>query len=575
MQLGDFFEVKSEPASGETSELTLINRLFRLTVLAGAVKFEADTSELFVASGYPFIWRRDQTADFSFDMAPGAVRTPGRTLIRLRTAELGLITIGADTEPNRLAALDRPRSFFDFLRKEYEVNLLLDGDEAAPRRGQLGFGVNLATIDSDQERPVWLDPNRMAPVSGLVETLRRLKPETLRFDYEIGRNEGLAAVYFDLCRAVGAAPYFRVDAKRFSTADLDGLAEKLRPGLDRRAFETVYLEIDVQGFSDVSCDSAGVDQAAERIQALSDRFRRMVGNGKTLISGIDGVRALSNDRVMLFFENLFATAVHAVDYVGVSWLFPGPGGWATDASDVDSAAIFAYGAERLKRLARRLFSDIPDPLTKPIVLTSWRYFRASDDAARYETVDRLADGFYYATVLDALNGDACFRLQLMDLPALTRRNSAGALEEGIGALALRLTARQCATRIAWRVVRDEPLPGARSAGIPGLVEALDVPDATLSATRSTDRKRVYLILQNRHPKKRLYARVHFANLPDLRPVKARIIRAGTGGTIRRFFENAASPPTMKELDMQRYRLMDRVNLDIPPQSIVSMELCAE
>lgn len=575
MQLQDFFEKNIVPGSGTGSKITLVNRLFRVTVLSGVLKVNDETSDLQSESGYPFCWRRDETAVFRFASEGMAPAVSDCLQVRLQTAELGLITIGAASESSVLKALDRPRPFFDFLRKDYEVNLLLDGDEAAPQRTQLGFGVNLAEIDADEERPIWLDSKQMTPAAGLAETLRRLNAETLRFNFEPGQSNTLTTAALELCRTAGAAPYFRIDAVRFSEADLDRLCGLLRTGMEQGDFQPAYLEIDVQGFFAQPEGCGAVEAASERIRSFSDRFRDAVAGGKTLIGGLDGVRALANDRMMLFYENLMAMAAHAVDFIGVSWLFPGPDGWATEASAVDSAAIFATGTERLKRLAAQLFADIPGPLAKPLVLTSWRYFRASDDPARYEIRPRQADGFYIVSVLNALSDDDRFRLQLMDLSALVRRTDTGAIAEGIGAMSLRLTAERFETRIAWRVVRDEPLPGARSEGIPGLVDALDAADVAMSATRSRDRKHVTLIVQNRHPKKRLYARVHFARLPDLRPVRARIIRAGDSNPIRRFFAQNAAAPIFKELDLPRYRLMDHVNLDIPPQSMASMELRAD
>ena len=73
----------------------------------------------------------------------------------------------------------------------------------------------------------------------------------------------------------------------------------------------------------------------------------------------------------------------------------------------------------------------------------------------------------------------------------------------------------------------------------------------------------------------LFARVHFAHLPDLRPTAARNLRGGSGLRIARLFQPRVAAPVLKDVSLLRYRPMDHVNLDIPPLGMVSMTLTDE
>lgn len=450
---------------------------------------------------------------------------------------------------NRIARLERPRSFFDFLKKEYEVNLLLDGDAILRSGEPLSFGVNL---DMD-----WRESGGTTVQPKVLQLLRELKPTALR--YEIGADFAWIEPYLTLCRMVSAAPYLSLDVSRFEVNALTPVLDELRKAKDVGDIETVYVELNVRGL--ISEADHSVETAAERVVNFSETLRAMDLERCLILSGVDLLENFSR----LWFQNLISVCAYAVDRIGFNWTIPGGKAAPSDASATDSAVIYAAAVERLIRLTKKLYTDIPEPLTKPVVLTSWAYARPGKPNHR-------ADAFYSATVLDALAAEPRFSIQCLDLSAMLTRGAKGDWEETTTSFALRLNQNHFASRIGWRVVRDEPVPSVHSDGLPGIVDPFEVPDVAMSASRSSDRTKIRLTVQNRHPRKRLYLRVHFANLPEMRPTHAQVIRAGTGAFPLRYFENQDSRPTLKSIAMPKYRPMDHVNIDLPPLGLIQMEL---
>lgn len=557
MNLNEYFDICAERGNGAAETgLTVVNRFYRVTITGAAIADGGATEQLIPEAGFPFVLENGGQA--RFNLPPGNGEWTGAT-VRLTTAEFGVLSIGAAAAPNRLAALERQRSFFDIFRKEYEVNLLLDGDEVLRGGSPLSFGVNLESFDAAPDRPIWYDPVEMRLAEGLAETLRELNPAAVRFDIGSGRPAAVLSLFFDLCRSVGAAPYLKADGE-WAGGKIDAAIASFAGSLERGAaagdFDQGWFELEVGDEPEKAV------AAAERIRA---RFPWM-----KIVFSCD---AAAQERSLRRFQEILASCADAADAVGVPWRFPGPAGWESDASDADAAAIFGMGAGRLVRTANRLFSDIPEP--KPMILTSWRYFRAPDERDPLRTWDRSADGFFYLSALASLAANSRFGLLLMDLPAVVRQGADGRVHEAIGALVWRMASDRLETQLGWRSVRDEPLPNARCEGIPGLIEAGDVPDVMMSATRSLNRQRLHLLVQNLNPGKRLFARVHFAHLPDLRPTAARNLRGGSGLRIARLFQPRAAAPVLKDVSLPRYRPMDHVNLDIPPLGMVSMTLTDE
>ncbi len=557
MNLNEYFDICAERGNGATETgLTVVNRFYRVTITGAAIADGGATGQLIPKAGFPFVLENGGQA--RFNLPPWNGEWTGAT-VRLTTAEFGVLSIGAAAAPNRLAALERPRSFFDIFRKEYEVNLLLDGDEVLRGGSPLSFGVNLESFDAAPDRPIWYDPVEMRLTEGLVEMLRELNPAAVRFDIGSGRPAAVLSLFFDLCRSVGAAPYLKADGE-WAGGKIDAAIASFAGSLERGAaagdFDQGWFELEVGDEPEKAV------AAAERIRA---RFPWM-----KIVFSCD---AAAQECSLRRFQEILASCADAADAVGVPWRFPGPAGWESDASDADAAAIFGMGAGRLVRTANRLFSDIPEP--KPMILTGWRYFRAPDERDPLRTWDRPADGFFYLSALASLAANSRFGLLLMDLPAVVRQGADGRVHEAIGALVWRMASDRLETQLGWRSVRDEPLPNARCEGIPGLIEAGDVPDVMMSATRSLNRQRLHLLVQNLNPGKRLFARVHFAHLPDLRPTAARNLRGGSGLRIARLFQPRAAAPVLKDVLLPRYRPMDHVNLDIPPLGMVSMTLTDE
>lgn len=557
MNLNDYFDIGAGREDGAAATgLTVVNRFYRVTVTGAAIAAGGETGPLVPEAGFPLVLENGGRA--RFNLPPGQREWTGAT-VRLTTAEFGVLSLGAVAAPNRLAALERTRSFFDIFRKEYEVNLLLDGDEVLRGGSPLSFGVNLESFDAAPDRPLWYDPAEMRLAKGLAETLRELNPAAVRFDIGSGRPAAVLSLFFDLCRSVGAAPYLKADGE-WAGGKIDAAIASFAGSLERGAaagdFDQGWFELEVGDEPEKAV------AAAERIRA---RFPWM-----KIVFSCD---AAAQERSLRRFQEILASCADAADAVGVPWRFPGPAGWESDASDADAAAIFGMGAGRLVRTANRLFSDIPEP--KPMILTGWRYFRAPDERDPLRTWDRPADGFFYLSALASLAANSRFGLLLMDLPAVVRQGADGRVHEAIGALVWRMASDRLETQLGWRSVRDEPLPNARCEGIPGLIEAGDVPDVMMSATRSLNRQRLHLLVQNLNPGKRLFARVHFAQLPDLRPTMARSLRGGNGRRIAGLFLTRAAAPVLKDVSLPRYRPMDHVNLDIPPLGMVSMTLTGE
>ena len=88
--------------------LTVVNRFYRVTVTGAAIAAGGETGPLVPEAGFPLVLENGGRA--RFNLPPGQREWTGAT-VRLTTTEFSVLSLGAVAAPNRLAALERPRSF--------------------------------------------------------------------------------------------------------------------------------------------------------------------------------------------------------------------------------------------------------------------------------------------------------------------------------------------------------------------------------------------------------------------------------------------------------------------------------
>lgn len=559
MKLWDYFDITQH--ENDRRVISLRNRFLPLTITGLTGRYNGKAVELMAVRRLPAHFTLNSDFDFR---TLSALDEPDRLTILLDTVELGRLVLSEQFEINRLASLERESGWQEIFRKQYEVNVLLLGDEVIRSDDRLAVGINFSSFENDRMQPEWLFGCTNKSEGQLLTSLRKVKPATLRFAVDKDTLLQLPA-FGTMCCRVDADPLVAVDLTCLTDEAILAALEPLFAGCDLDDFDTVSVELNVALFCGTEPET--IEVASSRIIGLSQKLRGRTAKTRIVVCGANP----DDDFGMVWNRNLIAACAHAFDFWGITWRSPGPAGWASDASPTDMAVVYGREASRLCRIADKLFKDIPQPLARPIVVTGWRYLRASNDALTYRVCDRKADSFFYDSAFAILSADKRFKLILADHDVVFRNSASGT--EAIGAYLMQLWNGRQAALIKVRSVRDEPFPTADSTGVPGLAEAGAIPEVQINATRSLDWKTVYLIVQNRHPKKRLLAKVHFAGLPDLAPVQAQIIRAGKyGGWLGKLFGSEDSLPTLHEIRMMPYRAMDHVNLDLPPLGIVAMRL---
>ncbi len=88
------------------------------------------------------------------------------------------------------------------------------------------------------------------------------------------------------------------------------------------------------------------------------------------------------------------------------------------------------------------------------------------------------------------------------------------------------------------------------------------------ASRSASADKLFLLVMNRHPRKRALVKVSFCGFDPMRPLRTKVLRSS--GDDAKFSFGYPENVRCGIVNMPKYKMMDHVNLDIPAAGIAML-----
>ncbi len=579
------FEIRFSPGNGD---LFIRNTLFPLTLsevriwgngqsIAGEI-FSGDTPvQISPATLYGWPLHGELRFKTSQPFSPECTAGTDNLKIEIETHEIGRILFGNDLPPNEIPAPTHPKRLFDFLHKTLNFSFILDGQDTRNRNSQFQTGFMLHWQTTPEARGQWMDPVSGEMREAAVALIHDLRPEVLSFRRAANADEVLQQRAYEnflrLCARFEASPHILIDLPDVEPAALPDLVRTAIEAVPAKDWWQPQRSWQVQLPGSIPSDATRRDELMTQLRLAAEKIKTADPEGSLILPGADP----RTEKGRLWNEALMKTCGELLDQISIPHIFPGIRGW--DEGNKQTAYALACGLpDEFEALVRNLsiqINALSDGKTIPLAISPWAYFKQSAASPdRYDAVYTKQDAFYFAAVLNRIFrqsdrigiASAGFLFDTMGLidSAENRywKNAPFHLFE-------MMNARQKIT-LNPQPYKEKEMPSFTWNGIPGIANSQTIPYVDVHASRSEDGKKLFLLVINRHPRKRALVRFDFMNLGQLRPVAATVLRAGridAANTVER-----QEAVYRKEIKLRNYRTMDHVNLDIAPSGIAGMLL---
>ncbi len=410
-----------------------------------------------------------------------------------------------------------------------------------------------------------------------VSLIKELRPELLCFPWATSADTALQQQaylnFLQLCSRFEASPHVIF---RLSDMDLSQIPEIIRTGIESVPGKTWWQpqrtwELSLPG--SVPAEETRRTALIDRIRSAAEMIKAADPQGILILPGTDP----RTEKGRLWNEYLLQTCAHCLDQIGISNVFPGIKGWG-GRDDKTAYALSCGLPDEFEALIRSLSAQAAaysDGRPVKLAVSPWAYFKQPANIPdRYETVYTKQDAFYFASVLNRIYHHTD---RIGTAVAGFLFGPMGFIDSADGQywktapfhLFEMMHSRQ---KIALppQTVKEKEVPSFTWDGIPGVANPQTIPYVDIHASRSEDGKQLFILVINRHPRKRALVRFDFMNLGMLRPVEATVLRAKRTGDTNT--EHRPEAVSRKEIKLRNYRAMDHVNLDIAPSGIGGMLL---
>ena len=454
------------------------------------------------------------------------------------------------------------RSIGDIFKREYEVRLSVNSRDTVSPSSEQQKGIALLSAEEDKI----FSSGNTAAIEETFALIREVQPEVLRFFAESPAYNR----WLSFCSKEGISPHlvFSSDAssEQLRTAAAECVSEMERHDLQQlpRYYEIAFS---TDGVS--LGDDGEINARVMKMKSCAEQLRAADPEGKIILGGITP-DSLNAGRAEAWNTVLMEQCAGVMDLLGVT-LFPQvPAGrtWNEDSDGIEAG--FALAEEirsTLQRLERQISRTAADSGIR-LAVTGWGPLQ--DD-----TRQKRQDCLFFSSVYKALRMGRGM-IGLFEAGPLFGRNGLLRFEEGkvfgdVFYHNMLITSDDLPVCLEVKEAEyEKPCPAYHYEGLPGTFDGADIKLLDCYASRSTDGKKLYLLLTNRTPFRRAVPRIRFYDLSDMHPAQACSMRSP-----KRLDENSASAPLnvyCKDVKLRKYRNMDHVTLDILQCSTVCMVL---
>ena len=435
-------------------------------------------------------------------------------------------------------------------------------------------------MDQADEWDRWLDQKSETFVPQLMSLLKELSPKvlTLILPVDYAKNPQVKPrlnAFLRLCGELEASPHLQfIVTDSFDSASCLATARQVLESVKPTAWWTPRYWFDFQLKNYYDADQVPSAQVMDTLTNISAEIHALNPQCSVILSGA----APATGSAVNWNKELASRFIESMDAFGFSWIYPGPKGWfeGKPGFELELASGLSGAFNQALRSTILMLDEISPEKSIPLALSPLSYFKmpAVPDSVPYQTESSKQDSFYQAAVVSQL-------LRFADQICLAAfgpvfgnggliRSEAGASwgSAGYHLQKVFLSVEDIILRV--KTIRDKELQTFEWAGVPGLIDARAIPYIEVLASRSNDAAKINLIVLNRHNRKRAHVRVNFPEFAEMRPLEAKILRSG-----KRQFQNTAGKPEAVycgTVTLRKYKKMDHVNLDLPPQGIISMTL---
>ncbi|MHC1773337.1 MAG: alpha-L-arabinofuranosidase C-terminal domain-containing protein [Flexilinea sp.] len=565
-----------EVSSGDNRKIVLGNKLFQLTLCELDVWINGRRVEALLCTDKPLpvIWTLHEQIEI---LTGQAITDNDDVKVELETIEAGRIIYGNKLVMPAIQKSTHSKRFLEFLHKSYDIDFVIDAQDIRCRRDDLLCGYALEWNDSSDTRSRWMDPISGKIHESVVSLIKEIHPEVLRFRLTKWDEESIFDVSFQnflqLCSNLETSSHIVLDTKNFDLTKFLEIIRSVKDQISPKPWWQPKRIWELSAGRQAGIDDQQCSNLVEQLRQTAESIKAADPDGILILPAADP----RSETGRQWNERLLQQCINVIDQISISRIFPGPKGWVGDDTDLNFDLACGLPAE-FEALIRNLSSQIDAYASEkkiPVAVTPWSYFKQpADGFDGYHTVYTKQDAFYFASVMNRI---------------LRNTDKIGVVETGFlfGPMGLIESTGGKAWKTAPfhffgmihslqnvvlnpKTIKNQPIPSFNWTGIPGIADPQTIPYLDILASRSEDGTKLFLLVLNRHPRKRALVRFNFMNLADMHPIEAKVLR-----TNNRNSANTVDHPDSvfcKEIALRDYKFMDHVNLDIAPAGIAAMLL---
>ncbi len=575
-----------EISSEDNRKIILRNNLFQLTlceldVWVNGRRIEAllctDAESVRINELLPVTWILHE----QIEILTGQSLTGNDDVkVEIETVEAGRIIYGNKLVMPAIQKSAHSKRAFEFLHKSYEADLVIDAQEIRCRRKDQLCGYALQWDDSSDTLSQWMDPKSGKLVEPVVSFIKELHPEVLCFHLtkrdEKGSFDKSFQNFLQLCSNLETSSHIVLDTENFDQTKIPEIVRSVKDQLSPKQWWQPKRIWELSAGRLAGIDDQQRSNLAEQIRLTAESIKAADPDGILILPAADP-RSVTGRQ---WNEMLLQQCINLIDQIGISRIFPGPKGWVGNDTDINFDLACGLPAE-FEALIQRLSAQIETFSAEKkirIAITPWSYFKQpSAEFDSYHSVYTKQDAYYFASVMNRIlsNSDKVgiaetgFLFGPMGLIESTGGNTWKTAPfhffEMIHSLQNVI--------LNPKTIKNRSIPSFNWAGLPGVADPQDIPYLDILASRSEDGTKLFLLVLNRHPRKRALVRFSFMNLADMHPIEAKVLRAKS----RNSANTSDHPESVfcKEIALRDYKFMDHVNLDIAPAGIAAMLLSSK
>lgn len=468
-------------------------------------------------------------------------------------------------EENQISKPAFRRHFSDYFSKQFKISLALNGNEIIGSGSEQlnGLSVSDSFISENQDES-WIDSSGGIRAD-IQSKLQELHPRSLRFS-AMDKN---FPVWFCFSRENHIPPQIVL---KDDLEWIDSHLLQIKMDYSTSATEDSGIRWEIRMPEAVIDD--GTEQVlnaeAAKVGQIARRIRELDPESVIILPCIPPGWRFAG-RALVWNEKILKTDRKDYDWVGINWFPDDPTNWINGNPMLALEAAYGLAADFemvLRRFSEQIASYCGGDIVPKISIGAWGYPMRNFSKQ---------DAFFYASVFQTILRSkslvaASHAGWLAGLLPFIEYDAEKSWITAPGQFFASLHPLQ-EVQLNLRPFDEKENLMLPWQGIPGISEPRDLPAVIGSASRSADGKKVFLSILNRNPYRRALVRISLLNLPEMKPIEAKVVRAKN----RLDFNDSTHPNAVEcvKIPLRSYRTMDHVNLDISPVGAATMLLTVQ